>query len=155
VNRAILSPVFCLLAVACGATTTDPTTKTPADSSAPVDAKPATFTEVYAAIFQAGTQARCVSCHSMPPSEVSNGSLGIGPDQPSAYAALVNMKSISARCKDKPLVVPFHPEQSLLLESMQADPGCAKDRMPLGAPKITDEQFEMVRSWINAGALDN
>jgi hypothetical protein len=117
---------------------------------------PATFTEIYAAVFPLGTPAQCDYCHDRPPNNLSNGMLDMGHDRATAYAALLGVASTSAHCggHGAQLVVPGHPESSLLYQKLSAAPPCG-DRMPQGATPLTDAQLEMVRSWIAAGALDN
>lgn len=117
-------------------------------------APPGTFTEVFETLFPPTTNARCDFCHSMPASDISNGNLSTGTDQASAYAALVAGKSTSSRCGGKPLVVPFHPEESLLLDKVLDKPTCG-DRMPLGGMALSAAQVETIRSWIAAGARDD
>ncbi|MCA9685866.1 MAG: hypothetical protein KC457_27060 [Myxococcales bacterium] len=135
-----VSLVWVLLAVGCDG---------PADGG-----PPGTFTEIYDTFFPSTTAARCDFCHSMPASDISNGNLSTGMDQDSAYAALVGPTSTSSRCAGKPLVVPGHPEQSLLLDKLADKPTCG-DRMPLGGAAFTADEIELVRSWIAAGAKND
>lgn len=121
----------------------------------PADGEPpGTFTEIYETLFPPTTNARCNFCHSMPPSDISNGKLGTGADQASAHAALVGVVSTSSRCGGKTLVVPYHPEDSLLLDKLTGTPSCG-DRMPLGGMALSDAELELVRSWIEAGAKND
>ena len=115
---------------------------------------PGTFTEVFETLFPSTTNARCDFCHSMPASDISNGNLSTGTDQASAYAALFEGVSTSSRCGGKPLVVPYHPEDSLLLDKLAANPTCG-DRMPLGGMALSEGDIEVVRSWIEVGAKDD
>lgn len=125
-----------------------------AGCDAGTDAPPGTFTEIYETLFPATTPARCDFCHSMPASDVSNGDLSTGADKAAAYRALVSQSSTSSRCAGKPLVVPFHADQSLLLDKLTGEPTCG-DRMPLGGMALSDAELEVVRSWIDAGAKDD
>ncbi|MBK7830714.1 hypothetical protein [Nannocystis sp.] len=115
---------------------------------------PGTFTEIFETLFPPTTNARCNFCHSMPASDISNGNLSTGMDQASAYAALIDVVSTSSRCGGKPLVVPFHPEESLFLDKLMGKPTCG-DRMPLGGMALSESELEVVRSWIEAGAKDD
>lgn len=125
------------------------------ESAAPTTpAAPATFTQVYEAMFPVHSKGQCNFCHSLPPNQKSNGMLSMGEDRATAYAALVKKPSASSGCKAQVLVVPGKPAESLFLAKLQPSPGCG-DRMPLGGSVLTAEQLEMVRSWIAAGALDN
>ena len=118
------------------------------------DSPPGTFTEIFETLFPPTTNARCNFCHSMPASDISNGNLSTGTAQDTAYAALVGTTSSSSRCAGKQFVVPFHPEQSLLLEKLQDEPSCG-DRMPLGGMALSETELEVVRSWIAAGAKND
>jgi hypothetical protein len=115
---------------------------------------PGTFSEIYDTFFPARTEARCEFCHSMPPSDVSNGFLSTGHDKDAAYKALINVQSAGSQCKAKMIVVPFHPESSLLLDKLNEKPSCGS-RMPLGGAAFTADQRELVRSWIAAGAKND
>jgi len=118
------------------------------------DSPPGTFSEIYDTLFPPATNARCNFCHSMPASDISNGNLSTGMDRDSAYAALVGQKSTSSRCAGKPLVVPHEPGASLFLDKLAAKPTCG-DRMPLGGMALSDDELELVRSWIAAGAIND
>jgi mono/diheme cytochrome c family protein len=122
--------------------------------SATPDAGPATFTQIYAELFPVHQRAQCNYCHSNPPNNLSNGNLSMGSDKAAAYAALVGKMSAGTKCAGHSLVVPGHPEESLLYLKSQEPPPCG-GRMPLGGDQLTDTQLEMVRTWIAAGALDN
>jgi hypothetical protein len=117
-------------------------------------AKASTFTEIYELLFPRMTNAHCDMCHGLPPYDLSNGNLATGMDKASTYSALVNKASTSSMCKGKVLVEPGHPESSLLLEKLLPNPSCGF-RMPNGGAALSDNQVEMVRSWIKAGAHDD
>jgi hypothetical protein len=114
----------------------------------------AKFSEIYPLLFPAGTAAKCNFCHSMNASNVSNGKLSMGMDKDAAYAALVGKSSVSAMCEGAELVVPGQPEMSLLYQKVSGTPPCGS-RMPLGAGALPDNQVEMIRSWIAAGAKND
>jgi len=122
----------------------------------PAPGTPAKFSEIYAALFPADTSAKCNSCHSQPPSNVSNGTLHVGADgdEAAAYMTLTTATSNSHLCSGQAYVVPGHPESSLLFTKLTASPPCG-ERMPLGGGALPDAQIEMVRSWIAAGAQDD
>ena len=117
---------------------------------------PATFTQIYAALFPLGTSAQCNYCHNRPANDISNGKLNMGETQAAAYTALFGVASVSARCGStgKKLVVAGDASASLLLIKCSATPTCG-DRMPQGSTPLTDAQLEMVRSWIAAGAKND
>jgi hypothetical protein len=146
VNARISGLAIALLVASCGGDTS------PAEE--PDAGVAGTFSEIYDTFFPLRTNARCDFCHGMPASQVSNGFLSMGMDKDSAYAALVDKTSSSADCNGKKLVVPFHPEQSLLLDKLSSKPSCAS-RMPLGGMALTEAQLELVRSWIAAGAKND
>lgn len=126
-----------------------------ATAGAAAPSEPATtFTELYSMLFPMTTNARCVACHSMPANDIANGNLQMGSDKAAAYAALVGRASTSTRCMNRPLVMPFQPDMSLLLLKLGATPPCGS-RMPLGGNALTEEQLAKVRSWITAGAKDD
>jgi hypothetical protein len=65
-------------------------------------------------------------------------------------------------CSGRRIVVPGSPETSVLVEKLLASNTCG-DRMPLGAPPLTDAEIECVRAWVaatpppvrpDAGAMD-
>ena len=127
------------------------------DATSTADTAPApvaTFTEIFDLLFPANTGAKCLFCHSMPASQVSNGNLSMGQDKASVYAALVGQVSASTGCAGKTLVTPGHPEGSLLLTNLLASPPCGR-RMPLGATPLPDATIEMIRGWIAAGAKND
>jgi hypothetical protein len=119
------------------------------------DAGPAaTFSEIYAMLFPAETNARCNFCHSMRASDTSNGKLSMGSDKAAAYAALVGKTSTSSMCMGKPLVVAKQPDMSLLVQKVLETPPCGS-RMPVGGMQLSDTQVAMIRSWIAAGAKND
>jgi hypothetical protein len=126
---------------------------------APVDAPPATLTQIWSTILSVQdpieTAPACNGCH--------DGSLSI-PDYTSpamAYATLVGVPSTS--CPPGIRVTPGNTETSVLISKLRAKPNlglgvtaCGGDPMPLGDNRsITLDQLHMVESWIRAGALNN
>jgi hypothetical protein len=102
------------------------------------------------------TAAKCDSCHSQPPSNVSNGQLQFGADgdQRAAYETLISGTSTSRFCAGAAFIVPGDPEASLFYTKVTEHPPCG-ERMPLGGGALPASQVEMIRSWIAAGALDD
>jgi hypothetical protein len=126
-----------------------------AGSAGSADTKPAaTFSQIYDMMVPMATNARCVACHGQPGNDVANGNLHMGMDKATAYGALVGQTSTSSRCMNRPIVVAGHPEMSLLLAKLSASPPCG-NRMPIGGKTFTDDQLEMIRSWIAAGAKND
>lgn len=117
---------------------------------------PATFTQIYAAMFPVETRGQCNYCHIRPPNDLSDGKLSTGDTKEAAWTALVGPDSVSAKCGSLgyKIVVPGSPEKSLLYLKVNPSPLCG-DRMPQGGSPLTDAQLEMVRSWIAAGAKND
>lgn len=91
---------------------------------------------------------RCAVCH-LTGSEA--GKMGLAPA--AAYGNLVNVKSIEATGMMR--VVPGKPDDSYLvakLEGKHIAKGGIGARMPFGAPPLPQEQIDMIRDWIKAGA---
>ena len=114
-----------------------------------------TFTEIHTTLFPQTTPAKCEFCHGQPASQVSNGLLNMGSDdRDAAYAALLDTSSTSRDCEGRTYVVPGDSASSLLYLKLLANPVCG-ERMPLGGGALPAAQIEMVRSWIDGGALDD
>lgn len=89
------------------------------------------------------------SCHA---GSAAAGAGGLSLESPS-FAKLVGVKSGVVSTKTR--VVPFEPDQSYLMEKLiQAKPA-AGGRMPLVSDPLPEEELEMIRAWIAAGALNN
>jgi mono/diheme cytochrome c family protein len=101
----------------------------------------ATFSSIQSVIFQP----RCVSCH--------NGTTQT-PDlrAAAAYNSLVNARSAQ---RNLMLVAPGSPETSYLCHKLEGRSGISGSRMPLGGPFLTTADADVMRSWIQAGALNN
>jgi len=110
-----------------------------------------TFTEVYELLFPRASVGQCEMCHALPAHDVVNGMLETGMTKDSAYDALVGPMSQSSRCMSRPLIVPGEPDMSLFYLKLLPDPPCGV-RMPNGGRQLSDDELEVVRSWIVAGA---
>ncbi len=77
-------------------------------------------------------EANCRSCH--------------GPSQPQGELDLSSHESTLQGGKSGPVLVPGSPLESLLLEKLHSG------AMPLGADRLSDDQINLVRRWIEAGA---
>lgn len=122
-------------------------------SASTTPAPTGTFSAIYPLIFPVTTRAQCNFCHSLPPNDKSNGKLSMGEDKATAYAALMGKTSTSSKCRGKQYIVPGNPDASLFLQKL-ASPPCG-GHMPLGGDPLPDDQLEMVRTWIAAGAKDD
>jgi hypothetical protein len=53
-------------------------------------------------------------------------------------------------------VVPNDPDASILIRKLEGTPGTAGARMPIGGPPyLTAGQTQIIRRWIELGALNN
>lgn len=95
---------------------------------------------------------RCVSCHrSGGIADLSGIDLNLQADR--AFSSLVNQPS--AQRPDLTLVVPGDADASLLyLKVSSANPPVGA-RMPLIAAPLSAAQVELIRRWIDEGAVDN
>src|SRR5438045_2228021 len=80
----------------------------------------------------------CVSCHN--------------PDKAKAGLDLTSFSSVMAGSSSAKVIEPGDPASSLLymLITHQAEP-----HMPLKGNKLPDEQLEIIRKWIEGGALES
>lgn len=167
--RAVIAASVGMLALACGdsiGTVAGP--QPSADASVGQDAahpngdaatdagsaQAATFSEIYAALFPATTNARCNFCHAMPARDTSNGKLSMGTTKDEAYQALVDKTSSSSQCGGMELIVAGDPEASLFFLKF-SEPALCGARMPLGGALLSAAQLERVHSWIAAGAKND
>lgn len=104
--------------------------------------RPATFIEVKQNVF--GKSCVFSSCHK---SSVLAGGLSLEGDE--AFDHLVGKPAVGAPSKVR--VQPGKPEESYLIEKLTQDQPAAGARMPPGAT-VSDEQLELLRSWIANGA---
>jgi uncharacterized membrane protein len=108
------------------------------------------FSEVYDRVIRV----RCGACHNDAP---SFGGLAFFPGgAATAYANLVGVpagQEQTYRCKDSGLlrVKPGDPEHSLIYLKLTAPP-CGSKMPPAAFGTVSDEQVELVRAWIAAGA---
>ncbi len=77
--------------------------------------------------------------------------LSLSPGQ--SWANTVNVPSRQQPSLD--LVEPGDPEQSYLWRKVTGAPGISGARMPFGAAPLDPAQLDLLRSWVEAGALDN
>ncbi len=74
----------------------------------------------------------------------------------SAYDSIVGVSSVQSELKR---VEPGNPEASYLYHKISGTqfevPGGEGDQMPLGLPPLPEEQQELIRTWIEQGAMNN
>lgn len=121
-----------------------------ADAGADAGPPAPTFKEVYDQVIAANT---CDSafCHG----GTASGGLVLLEDV--AYENLVGAVSAGEECScktSKLLVAPGKPDASLLVEKIEeAEPSCGTQMPPPGTQAaVTQEQIDLVRAWIAAGA---
>ena len=79
--------------------------------------------------------------------------LGLNLSAGQAYSSLVNVTSTEQASLMR--VAPEDPENSYLMHKIRGDAGIVGARMPLGRAALSAEDIELVRQWIEDGALDN
>ena len=130
------------MVIAC---TDSPTAPTPSEDS-PTGMEDAavafTFTQVQEQIFNP----MCVNCHGALPQA------GLDLRSPQSHGNLVN---VTSPISDVVYVVPGNPDASYLIHKLDGRDGIIGSRMPQLGDPLPAELLELVRSWIQAGALDN
>ena len=114
-------------------------TATAADDPAP------TFAELHSKVLAPG----CVfsSCH-----QGAAAAGGLSLELAVAYSNLVDVQAVGA--PDRVRVVPGDLDASYLLDKLENPSPDAGDPMPPTAP-LSDTRLDMVRAWIEAGALND
>ena len=106
----------------------------------------ATFTRVQNEIFT--PSCAFVGCHAgSNPAQGQNLSAG------QAYSNIVNVPAGERPSMDR--IEPGQPSQSYLWLKVTDDPSIIGARMPRGAPALSQEKLDLLREWIEAGALNN
>jgi len=136
----------------------------PVDAAVPVpDAAPpppppppppgASFTQVYTTVIATS----CAPCHTTAGGiGITTGNLDMT-TQANAFANLVNVAAGGGSCAGEGTrVVPRSSATSLLfLKVDPAVPAPCGSKMPLGLAPLSQDQVNLINSWITAGALDN
>lgn len=115
-----------------------------------------TFTSLFEDVFsqmQLGSGAGCGSfyCHATGTTVAMMTGLALT-DKQGAYDLLVNADA-SSECDGWKRVVPYKPEESLLLQKL-VDPPCG-ERMPKDGDALPEATIERVRAWILNGAKND
>jgi hypothetical protein len=69
-----------------------------------------------------------------------------------SFSNLVNTPSGGVPAVDR--VEPGDPENSYLIWKLEGRAGIVGSRMPLGGPFLSQEQVDLIRDWIEAGAAE-
>lgn len=85
----------------------------------------------------------CTSCHG----SVRNGNLAMR-----NYNELMSGSGIRYGTD---LIIPGNASESGLIDSVEPNPESGIMRMPQGGPYLTPNQIQLIRTWINEGALNN
>lgn len=113
----------------------------PVGGGAPIDPT-ATFTRVQNEIFTPTCAA--IGCH-----DTIGRQSGLLLASGAAYQAIVNVPSVEMPQVAR--VAPGDPANSYLYRKVTGT-GITGDRMPLGAPPLSDSQLALIRDWIRRGA---
>ena len=82
--------------------------------------------------------ARCVTCHG-----------DVGPED---GLSLTSYENVMAGSNEGPVVVPGQPENSELVKRIK---GISQPRMPFGQTPLTDQQIQIIETWVAQGAQNN
>ena len=93
---------------------------------------------------------RCINCHA--PGAFAQ-MVGIPWDfrEDTAFDDLVNR--VSSQDADFTLVVPGDPDSSLMFLKISSESPPVGEMMPLGGPPLTDGEVQLIRAWVEQGAL--
>lgn len=145
----------CLLAQACSGGSAQPTDAGAENESSSLPAR--TYAPTITAIYGEMLNLRCAQpfCHLG-----AAGSPPIFTNAESSYRALVNVQAHGTLCADAgvDLVVPGHPESSLLVQKVErpSPAGLCGNPMPgAGELPLDDRDLQQIEQWITNGALDN
>lgn len=114
---------------------------------------PATFSQIYSSIIAN----RCAPCHTTPTGiGVVNGHLDMT-SASTAYSNLVGTPAAGIACGGQGTrVVAGEPDSSIMyLKVSLDDPSPCGLKMPAAGGPLTQDQANMIESWIKAGALNN
>lgn len=110
-----------------------------------IDTSSASIENIQQIIFQPN----CVECHN---NTNRNGGLSLQ-DVATSYANLVNVASVYASSRPELFrVKPLDLAASHLYLKVSHDPNLVNNPMPLGRPRLPQEQIDLIEIWILAGA---
>ena len=114
----------------------------------PGDGDPVSFSGRIQPIFTTA----CAGCHSEGGlADLSGIALRLTADV--SYSLLVSQQSVQR--PDLTLVVPGDPDSSLLFLKISSDTPPVGARMPRSAPPLSQLEIDLIRDWIDEGALNN
>lgn len=117
------------------AETAAPATEVSVVTEAPSTESPAASTVSFAANVYPILEAKCIKCH--------------GVDQVKEGLDMLTYDNLMAGSFNGPVVVPGNADESLLVELI------VRGKMPNRGPKATDAELQIIRDWVNQGALNN
>jgi hypothetical protein len=142
--------VLAALAIVASAAACDESLPT---SPSPTPTLEPTFSSIQRNIFDAGDangRPACVGCHTNV-GQVPGGGLVLLASV--SYGNLVNRASVQQSSVLR--VAPNNPDASYLVRKISGTPGINGLRMPLNGPYLTNEQIQVIRTWIQQGAQNN
>ena len=113
----------------------------------------ASWTQVYTTVIAQ----KCTPCHTTPSGGgILNGKLDMT-SQATAYSNLVNAPAAGSGCSGKGTRVKAGlPDESIMyLKVSLDDPSPCGAKMPLGGPELSQDEVNLIESWITGGALDD
>ncbi|MBE7436024.1 MAG: hypothetical protein HS100_19060 [Anaerolineales bacterium] len=106
-----------------------PATEVPATDS------PAATTSGFASSVYPIFEAKCIKCH--------------GVEQVKEGLSMLSYDELMAGSFNGPVVLPGNADGSLLVDLI------ARGKMPNRGPKVTEGELQIIKDWINQGALNN
>jgi hypothetical protein len=108
-----------------------------------------TWSNVYSAVLAK----QCLPCHASA-TGLSQGHLDMA-SKGAAYTHLVGVAASGAACGGKgTLVVPGQASSSLLYEKLSTSPPCGS-MMPFGRAPLSGSEKNLIKNWINRGAMND
>ena len=111
------------------------TTEAPAATEAAPTVEAAGSTVSFAANVYPILEAKCIKCH--------------GVEQVKEGLNLMSYNDLMAGSFNGPVLVPGNADESLLVQLI------VKGKMPNRGDKVTDAELQIIKDWINQGALNN
>ena len=109
----------------------------------PGDGEPATLRRVQEEVFS--RSCALSGCHAG-----SSAPLGLDLSAGQAHGNTVGVRSVER--PDLFRVAPGDPDASYLIKKVQGDADIVGGRMPLGSEPLSDDEIQLLRDWVTAGA---